>query len=105
MYKVVLIPEAVGDYKNLDGSVKKSVNKKIAELEINPFLGDALGNKFNIDLSGFHKLYVHGKRFRIVYRLITPESIEIVEIWGIGKREKAEIYKKIGKRIKERDQD
>jgi hypothetical protein len=41
-------------------------------------------------------LYVHGKQFRIVYRLVTPRSIEIVEIWGIGKREKEEIYKKIG---------
>jgi mRNA interferase RelE/StbE len=104
VYQVVFIPEAVEDYKNLDGSVKKSVNKKIDELERNPFLGELLGHKFNIDLSGFYKLYVHGKKFRIVYRLIDPENIEIVEIWGIGKREKEEIYRKIGKRIKERDE-
>ena len=103
MYKVVLIPEAAKEYKDLDGSVKKNVKRKIEELENNAFLGEALGNKFNIDLSGFYKIYVHGKKFRIVYRLITPQKIEVIEIWGIGKREKIEIYKRIGKRIKNKE--
>jgi hypothetical protein len=31
--------------------------------------------------------------------LISPEKVEIVEIWGIGKREKEEIYRTIGKRL------
>lgn len=100
-YKIVFIPEAVKDYKELDGSVKKSVNAKIDELQTNPFLGERLGNKFNIDLTGFYKIYAHGKKFRIVYRMITPEKIEILEIWGIGKREKEEIYRTIGKRLQE----
>jgi mRNA interferase RelE/StbE len=34
-----------------------------------------------------------------VYRIISPEKIEILEIWGIGKRDKAEIYKLIGSRL------
>jgi len=102
-YKIVFIPEAVKDYKELDGSVKKSINTKIDELKINPFLGEKLGHKFNIDLTGFYKIYVHGKKFRIVYRMITPEKIEVLEIWGIGKREKEEIYRTIGKRLKEDD--
>ena len=100
-YNIEFIIDAVSDYKELDGSIKKSVNKKIKELAENPFLGEKLGNKFNIDLTGFFKIYVHGKKYRIVYRLISPEKIEIIEIWGIGKREKEEIYKMIGKRIKE----
>ena len=100
MYKIVLIPEAVNDYKELDGSIKKNVEKKIEELKENPFLGHSLGNKFNIDLSGFYKIYVQGKQYRIVYRLITPQDIEIIEIWGIGKREKEEIYRKIAKRLR-----
>lgn len=100
-YKILFIPDAVKDYKELDGSIKKSVDKKIEELKTNPFLGDKLGNKFNIDLTGFYKIYAHGKKYRIVYRIIAPEKIEILEIWGIGKREKEEIYRTIGKRIKE----
>jgi len=100
-YKIIFIPEAIEDYKKLDGSVKASVNKKIDELYENPFLGERLGNKLNIDLTGFFKIYVHGKKFRIIYRLIDPKKIEIIEIWGIGKREKEEIYRTIGKRIQE----
>jgi len=66
-YNIEFIIEAVEDYKRLDGSIKKSVNKKIEELSENPFLGEKLGHKFHIDLSGFLKVYVHGKKYRIVY--------------------------------------
>jgi mRNA interferase RelE/StbE len=101
-YKITLIPEAVIDYNKLDGSVKQSINKKIDELSENPFLGDRLGHKFNIDLTGFYKIYAHGKKFRIVYRLLGIAKIEIIEIWGIGKREKEEIYRIIGKRLEKK---
>ncbi|MGP1454771.1 MAG: type II toxin-antitoxin system RelE family toxin [Treponema sp.] len=98
-YVVKLIPEAQADYKKLDGSVKKDVNKKIDKLQKNPFAGVELGNKNNVDLTSFYKLYACNKSIRIVYRFITPEKIEIIEIWGIGKREKSEIYKIVGDRI------
>jgi len=100
-YKIVFIPEAANDYTELDGSVRKSINTKLDELQKNPFLGEKLGHKFNIDLTGFYKIYAHGKKFRIVYRMITPEKIEVLEIWGIGKREKEEIYRIIGKRLQD----
>ena len=58
-------------------------------------------HKFNLDLSGFYKIYAHGKKFRIVYRMITPEKIEVLEVWGIGRREKEEIYRTIGKRLQD----
>jgi mRNA interferase RelE/StbE len=96
---IQFIPEAVEDYKLLDGSIKKLVNEKIDKLKENPFLGDALGNRHNIDLTGYYKIYVAKKTYRIVYRIINDE-IKIIEIWGIGRRDKLEIYKTIGKRIK-----
>jgi len=99
-YRVEFIPEAGKDYRNLDGSTKKIINKKIDSLGGNPFLGEKLGNKFNLDLTGFYKLYAAKKKIRIVYRLITPLQIEIIEIWGIGKRDKGEIYRIIGERIR-----
>lgn len=98
-YQVQFIPEAAKDYKELDGSIKTLVRKKIEEIELNPFLGEKLGNKFNIDLTGFLKTYVASKKYRIIYRLITPVKVEIVEVWGIGKREKEEIYRTIGRRL------
>ena len=101
-YRIELISEAQNDYKNLDGSIKKLVNKKLNELSEKPFLGEQLGNKHNIDLTGFFKIYVAKKSYRIVYRIITPTKIEIIEIWGIGKRNKEEIYRIIGKRLSER---
>lgn len=93
--QILFIPEADEDYKHLDGSQKKSVNKEIENLKTNPFAGGALGNKDNIDLTGFYKMYACNKSVRIVYRLITPEKVEIVEIWGIGKRDKLKIYKTV----------
>ncbi|MCK5201292.1 MAG: type II toxin-antitoxin system RelE/ParE family toxin [Spirochaetales bacterium] len=101
--KIELIPEAQKDYKKLDGSIKKLVNKKLDELSEKPLLGEQLGNKYSIDLTGFYKIYIAKKSFRIVYRLITPSQIEIIEIWGIGKRDKEEIYRIIGKRISDTD--
>ncbi len=100
-HSIEFIPEAAKDYKELDGSIKKKVARKLEELSINPFIGEALGNKFNVNLSGFYKIYVENKKYRIVYRII-GEEIEIVEIWGIGKRDKEEIYKIIGKRLKKK---
>jgi mRNA interferase RelE/StbE len=92
---ILFIPEAVNDYRSLDGSIKKLVNEKIDKLKGNPFLGEALGNKNNMDLTGYYKIYTSKKTYRIVYRILKSE----IEIWGIGKRDKMEIYKNIEKRI------
>jgi mRNA interferase RelE/StbE len=100
-FEIRFIPEAAEDYTALDGSIKKQINEKIDKLKENPFLGEALGNKNNIDLAGYYKMYVAKKVYRIVYR-ITKDAIEIIEIWGIGKRDKMEIYKIIGQRILKR---
>ena len=101
-YPIEFIIEASEDYKNLDGSInQKESGKKLDDLSNNPFSGEHLGNKFNIDLTGFYKIYVDNKKIRIVYRLI-GEEIEIIEIRGIGKRDKEEIYKTIGKRLNRR---
>jgi len=91
--EIQFIPEAVTDYKSLDGSIKKLVNEKIDNLKENPYLGESLGNKNNIDLTGYYKIYVSKKSYRIVYRII-KDGIEIIEIWGIGKRDKMERYRK-----------
>jgi mRNA interferase RelE/StbE len=95
---VQFIPEAAEDYASLDGNIKKQVTGRIDALKENPFIGEALGNKNNTDLGGYYKIYVARKAYRIVYRIVKNE-IEIMEIWGIGKRDKTEIYKIIGQRI------
>lgn len=96
--KIQLIPEAAEEYNNLDGSLKIEVDKKFIKLDKNPFLGFPLGNKVNMDLTGFYKLYACGKSVRIVYRLLTSEKVEIIEIWGIGRRENMKVYKAVDDR-------
>ncbi len=96
--KIQLLPEAAEEYNNLDGSIRAEVDKKFSKLDKNPFLGYPLGNKTNMDLTGFYKLYACGKSVRIVYRLLTQEKIEIIEVWGIGKRENMEVYKDVDDR-------
>ena len=98
---IEFIPEASEEYKYLDGSIKILADKKIEQLKKNHYLGEELGNKYNMDLTGYYKLYFRKKTYRIVYRII-KNGIEIVEIWGIGKKDKMEIYKDINKRINDR---
>ena len=99
--KIEFIQEAVTEYRSLDGRIKILADKILEKLEKNPFLGEKLGNKNNIDLTGYYKLYFNRKKHRIVYRIVKNE-IEIIEIWGIGKRDKMEIYKAVNKRIEDR---
>jgi mRNA interferase RelE/StbE len=98
-YKVIFTEDAEKDLWNLDKSIKTQVIKKAIALQDNPFLGDPLGNKLGLDLTGYYKLYVAKKAYRIVYRLV-GEKIEVVEIVGIGKRDKEEIYRLVVKRFK-----
>jgi mRNA interferase RelE/StbE len=97
-YKVELKAGAKDDFESLDGSVKKEASKKIVALSENPLLGKPLGNKHGMNLVGFYKLYFVKKKYRIVYRIV-KDQIEIVEIFGIGKRAKEEIYKLVAKRL------
>ncbi len=98
-YRIEFIPDAENDFEGLDGSVKKDVARRIDVLSEDPFLGKPLGNKFGIDLTGFYKLYMARKKYRIVYRLI-GKSVEVIEIVGIGKRDKEEVYKLVARRLK-----
>jgi len=99
VYRIEFIPDAEKDFDSLDGSIKKEVTKKIDALAENPFLGKPLGKKYGVDLTGFYKLYVAKKKYRIVYRLI-GKHIEVVEIVGIGKRDKEEVYRLVARRLK-----
>ncbi len=98
-YRIEFLPDAEKDFDALDGSVRKEASKKIDAFSENPFLGRPLGKKYGLDLTGFYKLYVARKKYRIVYRMV-GKYIEVIEIVGIGKRDKEEVYRLVAKRLK-----
>ncbi|OGW65446.1 MAG: hypothetical protein A3H49_08435 [Nitrospirae bacterium RIFCSPLOWO2_02_FULL_62_14] len=89
--------QATKDFRTLDGSVKEQVARQIRKLETAPLLGEHLGNRGGLDLTGYYKLYAARKAIRIVYRIVEMEVI--VEVVAIGKREDFEVYREAFKRI------
>ncbi len=96
-YKVFLTEDAAGDFKRLDGSVKKQVAKQLKKLEASPHLGESLGNMHGFDLAGYYKFYAVKKAIRIVYRIIEDEVL--VEVVGIGRRVDFEVYAEVARRL------
>ena len=97
MYKIEFHKEVDNDFKELDNSISLLVFKKLRQLAKNPIIGEDLGNKANINLVGYKKVYVNNKRVRIVYKII-DEKIEVFVI-AVGKRDDMEVYRKAEDRI------
>ena len=96
-YRVTLTADAADDFRHLDGSLRKPVAKQLKKLETAPLLGEHLGNKAGLNLTGYYKLYSAKKGARIVYQIIEQEVI--VEVVAIGKREDLAVYQTALKRI------
>lgn len=92
-YKVEFLPEAAREFEALDGSLKKVAAKQIDKLAERPELGEPLGKRMGIDLTGCRKTYFSKKAYRIVYEIQRQRLVVLVI--GIGKRERAEIYREV----------
>ena len=57
-YRVVLTADAANDFRRLDGSLKEQVARQLKKLENSPHLGEHLGRKAGLNLTGYYKLYV-----------------------------------------------
>ena len=97
MYTIEYHQSVKDDLKKLGHSTALLVLKKIQKIAKNPFLGIELGNKANMDLTGFRKVYVDKKRVRIVYKIMA-EKLQIFII-AAAKRDEMEVYKKTADRI------
>ena len=96
-YSVVLTDAAADDFRQLDGSLKGPVAKQLKKLETAPRLGEHLGNRAGLDLTGYYKLYAAKKAIRIVYRILDEQIL--VEVVAIGKREDLAVYQAALKRL------
>ena len=97
MYELQLHPKVEDDLKELDNALQIQVCKKLKQIQISPQLGLPLGNKNNMNLSGFKKVYVAKKRVRIVYEIQDDELL--IYTIAIGKRNDMEVYKKANERL------
>lgn len=96
MYVIKNHPLVKEDLKALDHSLVVLVFKKLKQLQNSPYLGQPLGNKQNMDLSGYKKVYVAKKKVRIVYKIIDNELV--IYVIAIGKREDMQVYQDAVKR-------
>ncbi len=97
-YKVEFLPEAAREFEALDGSLKKVAAKQIEKLSERPELGEPLGKRMGIDLTGYRKIYFGKRGYRIVYEIQRQKLV--ILIIGIGKRERAEIYREVAQRLR-----
>lgn len=98
MYAIKNHPLVEEDLKDLDHSLVLLVFKKLKQLQNAPQQGELLGNKHNMDLSGYRKVYVAKKKVRIVYKIINDELV--IYVVAIGKRKDMEVYQEATKRLK-----
>ena len=106
-WEVLYLPEALDDFRSLDGSQRRLINKAIEKLKLNPLAeteggyGKWLGNRSGTNLSGFLKVKLRGAGLRIVYQLLRIEDRVLIVV--IGAREDSEVYDIANKRIKQHD--
>lgn len=93
-WKLVYLPEAAKDLKNLAGNQRLMVVKVIVKVLQNPLpvteggYGKLLGNKQGNDLNGFLKIKLRDAGISVVYKLIRTEMLVVV----IGARADDEVY-------------
>ncbi|MBI3030575.1 MAG: type II toxin-antitoxin system RelE/ParE family toxin [Candidatus Rokubacteria bacterium] len=95
------LPEAAREFEAVNGPLKKIAAKQIDKLAERPGLGEPLGKRMGIDLTGYRTIYFGKKGYRIVYEIQRQKLV--VPLIGIGKRERAEIYKEVARRLKRSD--
>jgi len=96
MYEIKYHPLVESDLKKLSNSVRIEIFKKLKKIQTSPELGELLGNKNGMNLSGLRKMYVAKKQVRIVYEIV--KSVVVVKVLVIGKREDMLVYKQANQR-------
>ena len=97
MYSLKLHDKVYDDLKVLDNTLVIKVFKKLKQIQQSPQIGENLGNKNGMNLSGFKKVYIDKKRVRIVFEV--EDDILTVYTIANGQRDDMEVYKKAFDRL------
>jgi mRNA interferase RelE/StbE len=93
--EVRFIDAAIEDLTRLSHDIRLRVFKKLLLLEKDPEAGLPLGGS----LTGYRKLVVGNRDWRIVYRGTQDGNVEICEVWVVGARSADEVYREAAGRI------
>lgn len=99
MADITFLDEAIEDLEALDGSAQRLVLGKMRVLAVNPEAGRPLGHTTTGNLTGFRKLVVGDRHYRIVYRVEDDGNVCVV--WVIGPREDARCYETTLERLRQ----
>jgi mRNA interferase RelE/StbE len=108
--RVELTDDALEDLRDLDNAARKIILKALRKLERAPNqLGQPLGSRPSGNLTGFHKLVVGRKTYRIIYLVhddysvhddTEPDDATIVVVWVIAERADSQAYELAVARLK-----
>ena len=96
MYEIKFHPLIEEDLRQLGNSIRLEVFKKLKKIQQSPQLGELLGNKNGMNLTGLRKVYVAKKQVRIVYEIL--DDVLIIHVDAIGKMEDMEVYRHANQR-------
>lgn len=95
-YKLKFIPEALVEWKDLDGSVKEIMRKALKKRLANPHVP---GSELHSELNFCYKIKLKKQGYRLVYYVEDNELVVVVI--AIDKRENLTVYKSALKRLQE----
>ena len=101
-FEIRFHPKAYREYKKLDGSLVKIVDKSLEELEYRADeIGKVLGNSQNVKLAGCREIKLRDAGIRIVYRIINQkvDILRLVYILAIEKRAADYVFRLADQRL------
>lgn len=96
-YRLFFLPQALEEWRALDGSVKTILKKLLAKGLHNPHVP---GGALHGDLAGCYKIKLNQQGIRLVYAV--EDDKLIVMVMSVDKREDSTVYKSAVRRITEK---
>lgn len=87
-YRLFFLPQALDEWKALDGSVKEVLKKLLAKRLDQPHV---LGGALHGELGGYYKIKLNKQGIRLVYAV--EDDKLIVMVMAVDKREDSIVYK------------
>jgi mRNA interferase RelE/StbE len=98
--EVFFTEDALDDLERLDKSVVRRVLAKVGQLRVDAEAGHPLGSRSASNLTGFRKLLVADRQYRVVYRIDGEGDVCVV--WVVANRADDEVYATALKRLRDR---